>query len=281
MKYSNIREQINKFHKILTMDSDQSISEMNKLADNGVLFTLIPEFAKFKTTIDRDGFTYKNILDHSLRVYAKACKSYSDPLLRFTALVHDIGKSVTRRFVEGKGWNFHGHDKVGSKMIVPIMKTLRFNDDDVKVVSTLIALHMRPMKLFSDSVTDSAVRRLITLAGDQMPRLMELCICDITTNNEESKDIIISKYQKIMSRIYDLIKYDELRLMKISINGNMIMEQLHLLPGEYITEIKNAFKKSILDGKVENSIEAGHKFIEEYSKLNDLSKYAIKSQENS
>lgn len=280
MKYSNIRDQINKFHMILHMDSDQAIKEMHNLVDNGIIFTLIPDFTKFKKTAEIDGFTYKNVLEHSLKVYESACREDKDATLRFAALVHDIGKSATRKFVEGKGWNFHGHDKVGASMVIPIMRMLKFKDDDIKNVSLLVGLHMRPMKLFEDNITDSAVRRLITLAGDQMPRLMKLCKCDFTTNNEDKRDIILNRYNKILDRISNLIDYDKFRLFTIVINGDMIMKQLNLQPGQYITDIKDAFKKEVMEGRLENTVEVGEKFIKDYALNHDLSQYGYTGKES-
>jgi tRNA nucleotidyltransferase/poly(A) polymerase len=176
--------------------------------------------------------------------------------LRWAALLHDIGKTKTKRWEPGTGWTFHNHNYIGAKMAGQIFRRLKLSDEpEMKYVQKLVDLHMRPQVIADEEVTDSAVRRLLSDAGDDIDDLMTLCEADITSKNEVKKKIFLENFRMVREKLTDLKKKDHDRLLQPVIDGNEIMQLFHLKPGPQVGILKQTLKKAVLSNQVENERE--------------------------
>ena len=223
----------------------------------GLLELILPEVSALMGTEEKNGRSHKDNFFHTLEVLDNVAKTDDNQLwLRWAALLHDIGKPKTKKWDERLGWTFHNHNFVGEKMVPVIFRRLKLPlDQQMKYVKKLVDLHMRPINIADDKVTDSAVRRLLNDAGDDINDLMILCEADITSKNAAKKKIFLENFRMVREKLADLVEKDYKRLLQPCISGDEIMELFHLEPGRVVGELKKVMKDAILDGKVENERE--------------------------
>jgi putative nucleotidyltransferase with HDIG domain len=227
------------------------------LQRSGLLNIILPELAALDIVEQRNGRAHKNNFYHTLEVLENVVKTENSSLyLRWAALLHDIGKTKTKRWDPAIGWTFHNHNYVGAKMVAGIFRRLKLPlGAEMKYVQKLVDLHMRPQVIADSEVTDSAVRRLLNDAGDDIDDLMTLCEADITSKNEVKKKIFLENFRMVREKLADLKEKDYKRLLQPVIDGNEIMELFHLKPSREVGTLKQYLKDAVLDNKVENERE--------------------------
>ncbi|MDO5447503.1 MAG: HD domain-containing protein [Prevotellaceae bacterium] len=224
----------------------------------GLLELILPEVSALQKTDVKNGRTHKNNFYHTLEVLDNVAKVTDSPLyLRWSALLHDIGKAKTKKWDNNLGWTFHNHNLVGERMVPDIFRRLKLPlDQQMKYVKKLVSLHMRPINIADDKVTDSAVRRLLSDAGDDIDDLMTLCEADITSKNSVRKKMFLENFRIVREKLADLKEKDYKRLLQPCIDGDEIMQIFGLEPGRVVGELKKIMKDAILDGIVPNEREA-------------------------
>ena len=237
------------------------------LQRSGLLQIILPELAALDIVEKRDGRAHKNNFYHTLEVLENVVKNESAAAansslstfslyLRWAALLHDIGKTKSKRWEPGAGWTFHNHNLIGAKMIPGIFRRLKLPmGAEMKYVQKMVDLHMRPQVIADNEVTDSAVRRLLNDAGDDIDDLMLLCEADITSKNEVKKKMFLENFRMVREKLADLKVKDYKRLLQPVIDGNEIMELFHLKPSREVGVLKQYLKDAVLDNRVENERE--------------------------
>lgn len=240
------------------------------LRESGLLDIILPELVALDNVETRNGRAHKNNYYHTLEVLENVCRAQERQAavgtrhegedmtlwLRWAALLHDIGKARTKRWDAKQGWTFYNHNYVGAKMVPVIFRRLKLPmDAKMKYVQKLVNLHMRPIAIADDEVTDSAVRRLLNDAGDDIDDLMTLCEADITSKNQQRKERFLNNFHMVRKKIDDLKKRDYKRLFQPCIDGNEIMELFHLPPSRPVGILKQALKDAVLDNRVPNERE--------------------------
>ncbi|MGE5805971.1 MAG: CCA tRNA nucleotidyltransferase [Ignavibacteria bacterium] len=247
------------FLKILA-SSKPSIG-LKLLYDSGVMKIIFPEIADMAGIEQRKDFHHKDVFLHTLLVVDNVAKVSSDLWLRFAALVHDIAKPQTKKFVEGTGWTFHGHEEIGAKMMKSVFKKLKLPFSKLEYIEKLVRLHLRPIALVSEEVTDSAIRRFIVSAGDDLEDLITLCRADITSKQPVKVAKYLENYEKVMNKVREVEEKDKLKAFQSPVRGETIMEVCNLPPSKKVGEIKKAIEEAILDGKIGNNYEEAYQYL--------------------
>ena len=226
------------------------------LQRSGLLQIILPELSTLDIVEEKNGRKHKNNFYHTLEVLENVCLHSDNLWLRWAAILHDVGKTKSKRWDGNIGWTFHNHNLIGAKMVPQIFRRLMLPMDmKMKYVQKLVEMHMRPIVIADDIVTDSAVRRLLNDAGEDIGDLMVLCEADITSKNEVRKKMFLENFRMVREKLTDLKEKDYKRLLQPVIDGNEIMEMFNLRPSREVGTLKQYLKDAVLDNKVENERE--------------------------
>ena len=262
--------------RIKIISQERIIDELNKimmaqhpsigfehLQDCGILRIIMPELSALDVVEERNGRAHKNNFYHTLEVLENVCSGGEASLwLRWAALLHDIGKPRSKRWEEKVGWTFHNHNYIGQKMVSGIFHRMKLPlDERMAYVEKLVGLHMRPIAIADDEVTDSAVRRLLFEAGEDIDDLMILCEADITSKNQQKKQRFLDNFQLVREKLADLQARDNYRTWQNPITGEEIMETFGLKPCREIGLLKQAVKDAIWDSVIPNDHDAARQFM--------------------
>lgn len=246
-----IEEELNKI--MMTRTPSRGIVDLYRC---GLLQIILPELCALDIVETRFGRAHKNNFYHTLEVLDNVCRTSQNLWLRWAALMHDIGKPRSKRWDQRAGWTFHNHNYLGARMVPDIFRRMKLPmDAKMKYVQKMVDLHMRPIVIADEEVTDSAVRRLLNDAGDDIDDLMMLCEADITSKNAVRKQRFMENFRMVREKLHDLKEKDYKRLLQPCIDGNEIMEMFHLKPSREVGELKKVLKDAVLDNSVANERE--------------------------
>ena len=251
----------NELLKIL--DTEKPSIGLNLLQETGLMHFVFPEIAVMFGLDQSSEYHHKDIFYHTLEVVDNAAKLSNKLDLRLAALVHDIAKPKTRRLSKSKGYTFYGHDDVGARMLKDISTNMKFSNSTRDYISKLTALHLRPISLAKKDVTDSAIRRLIVDAGDEIDDLMKLCRADITTKNPKNISKYLGNFDRVEKRIKEVIEIDQLKAFQSPVRGDEIMQIFDLAPGKEVGKIKRMVEDAIINGEIKNDYSSAISFLDQ------------------
>jgi poly(A) polymerase len=256
-------------NRISIISGERIIDEINKIVlspkpsvgfylmeKTGLLELVFPEFDNMKGVAVMERLRHKDNFVHTLLVLDKLSQKTDNLWLRWAAIMHDIAKPLTRKYIKGHGWTFHGHEFVGSKMVPEIFRRMHLPlGPGMKYVQKLVLLHLRPIALVEEEVTDSAVRRLLFEAGDDIDDLMMLCEADITSKNDEKVKLYLGNFQLVRQRLKEIEEKDAVRNFQPPVDGGLVMKTFNIGPCREVGVIKNTIKEAILEGTIHNEFD--------------------------
>ncbi|HUZ58552.1 MAG TPA: HD domain-containing protein [Hanamia sp.] len=270
----------NNKERIKIVSGERVIDEINKIVmtekpstgfellyNSGLLKIIFPQMVALAGAEYIDGKGHKDNFYHTLQVLDNIAPNTNDLWLRWAAILHDIAKPATKKFEQGHGWTFHGHEVLGGRMVPKIFAQLKLPlHEKMKFVKKMVELHLRPISLTKENITDSAIRRLLFDAGDDIESLMTLCKADITSKNKQKVQRFIANFEMVEKRLKEVEESDHLRNWQPPITGEIIMKEFGLPPSRIVGEIKNAVREAILDGKVLNQYDAAFEYMVKIAK---------------
>ena len=260
LKIISIERIMDEFNKIM-MSVKPSVG-IDLLFKTNLLIEFFPEIVSLYGVDTIKGKAHKDNFYHTIQVLDQICANTNNLWLRWSALLHDIAKPRTKRYNDVEGWTFHGHEEAGARMVYGIFKRLKLPlDQKMKYVENLVRLHLRPIALTNGNITDSAVRRLIVDAGEDLDDLLTLCEADITTKNKRKEERYLAKFKEVRTLLKVVEERDALKNWQPPITGEIIMKTFSIEPGKIVGEIKTTIRESILDGKIKNDYDEAFNFM--------------------
>ena len=254
------QERITEEMNLMIMSQKPSIG-FRALLEGELLSFVFPELLALKGTEEIDNHTHKDNFYHTLQVLDNISQASDRLYLRWAALLHDIAKPLTKAYDPKVGWTFHGHEEKGARMVPSFFKRLRLPMSQVSYVKKLVRLHLRPLALVSEQATDSAIRRLLHEAGDDIDDLMSLCRADITSKNDHRVRTYLQNFKKVEEKMQDIEQKDSIRNFQPPISGEEIMKTFDIPPSPIVGRLKQGIKNAILDGQISNTPEDAHRFM--------------------